>query len=101
MNLEVPVFPLNLMYIVLSSLMIFVSLENKMHQILNDRRVNKVNLRKEFFKISIDELETLVEEIDPSAEFNKTMIAEEFRQSISSDEVYSSDYSLDDDPEDE
>ena len=65
-----------------------VSLENKMHQILNDRRVNKVNLRKEFFKISIDELETLVEEIDPSAEFNKTMIAEEFRQSISSDEVY-------------
>lgn len=72
-----------------------------MHQILNDRRVNKVNLRKEFFKISIDELETLVEEIDPSAEFNKTMIAEEFRQSISSDEVYSSDYSLDDDPEDE
>ncbi len=78
-----------------------VSLENKMHQILNDRRVNKVNLRKEFFKISIDELETLVEEIDPSAEFNKTMIAEEFRQSISSDEVYSSDYSLDDDPDDE
>jgi len=43
----------------------------------------------------------LVEEIDPSAEFNKTMIAEEFRQSISSDEVYSSDYSLDDDPDDE
>ena len=77
------------------------SLENKMHQILNDRRVNKVNLRKEFFKISIDELETLVEEIDPSAEFNKTMIAEEFRQSISSDEVYSSDYSFDDDPDDE
>ena len=78
-----------------------VSLENKMHQILNNRRVNKVNLRKEFFKISIDELETLVEEIDPSAEFNKTMIAEEFRQSISSDEVYSSDYSFDDDPDDE
>ena len=78
-----------------------VSLENKMHQILNERRVNKVNLRKEFFKISIDELETLVEEIDSSAEFNKTMIAEEFRQSISSDEVYSSDYSLDDDPDDE
>lgn len=71
-----------------------VSLEAKMHQILNNKRVNKVNLRKEFFKISIDELEALVEEIDPSAEFNKTMIAEEFRQSISSDEIYSSDYSL-------
>lgn len=34
-----------------------VSLETKMHHMLNDRRVNKVNLRKEFFDISIDELE--------------------------------------------
>lgn len=78
-----------------------VSLEAKMHQILNNKRVNKVNLRKEFFKISIDELEALVEEIDPSAEFNKTMIAEEFRQSISSDEIYSSDYSLDGEEDDD
>ena len=69
-----------------------VSLESKMHKLLNDRRVNKVNLRKEFFRISIDELESLVNEIDPSAEFNKTMVAEEFRQSISSNEIYSSDY---------
>lgn len=26
-----------------------VALENKMHQMLNDKRVNKVNMRKEFF----------------------------------------------------
>lgn len=78
-----------------------VSLESKMHQLLNERRVNKVNLRKEFFKISIDELESIVDEIDPSAEFNKTMLAEEFRQSISSDEVYSSNYSFDDEDDDE
>lgn len=58
-----------------------VGLENKLHELLNSKRLNKVNLRKEFFKISLDELEQLVNEIEPTAEFNKTMLAEEFRQS--------------------
>lgn len=70
------------------------SLETNLHKRLNSRRVNKVNLRKEFFNVSIDELEELVTEICPTAEFNRTMIAEEFHQSLSSDEVYSSDYEL-------
>ena len=78
-----------------------VSLEAQMHQRLHANRVNKVNLRKEFFKVSMDELETIVDEIDPSAEFNKTMLAEEFRQSISSDEVYTSDYTIDNEDPDE
>lgn len=72
-----------------------VSLEANMHQRLQGNRVNKVNLRKEFFKVPIDELEAIVDEIDPSAEFNKTMLAEEFRQSNSSDEIYTSDYVID------
>lgn len=77
-----------------------VELENKLHTILNNKRVNKVNMRKEFFYTSIDELEELVTEIEPTAEFNKTMLAEEFRQSLSSDEVYTSDYSpIDEDNE--
>lgn len=60
-----------------------VELENKIHKILNDRRVNKVNLRKEFFRISIDELEKLVTELEPTAEFRRTMVAEQYRQSQS------------------
>ena len=44
-------------------------------------------------EVSIDELEELVSEIDPTAEFNKTMAAEEYRQSISG-EIYST-YSFD------
>lgn len=67
-----------------------VGLEKKMHDMLNDRRLNKVNLRKEFFRISIDELEQLVNSIDPTAEFNKTMLAEEFRQSSELDRPLSS-----------
>ncbi len=69
-----------------------VGLENKLHQILDDKRVNKVNRRKEFFYTSIDELEQLVTEIEPTAEFNKTMLAEEFHQSLSSDVNYTDDY---------
>lgn len=76
-----------------------VELENKLHTILNNKRVNKVNRRKEFFRISLDELEQLVTSIDPTAEFNKTMAAEEFRQSLSCDEVYTSDYVTDIDEE--
>ncbi|MCI8934444.1 MAG: GIY-YIG nuclease family protein [Clostridiaceae bacterium] len=65
-----------------------VSLENQLHQKLNNHRVNKVNLRKEFFYSTVDELEQLVSSIDPTAEFTKTMLAEEFRQSLSTDQNY-------------
>ncbi len=78
-----------------------VGLESKLHNILNDKRVNKVNMRKEFFYTTVDELEQLVTEIEPTAEFNKTMLAEEFRQSLSNEENYSSTYSLDDDIDEE
>lgn len=78
-----------------------LSLETELHKRLNDRRVNKVNLRKEFFNVSIDELEDLVTDICPTAEFNKTMLAEEFYQSQSSDEIYSSEYEFDDTEDDE
>lgn len=78
-----------------------VSLEKNMHEILNNCRVNKVNMRKEFFKISLDELEKIVYDIEPTAEFNRTMVAEEFRQSLSSDSNYSDTYSIDDVMDDE
>lgn len=60
-----------------------VKLESDLHSALDSRRLNKVNLRKEFFKVSIDELESLVERIDPAAEFNRTMQAEQYYQSLS------------------
>ena len=71
-----------------------VGLENKLHNILNEKRVNKVNMRKEFFYTTVDELEELVTQIEPTAEFNKTMLAEEFRQSQSAEGLYTSDYSF-------
>ncbi|MCI9078650.1 MAG: GIY-YIG nuclease family protein [Lachnospiraceae bacterium] len=69
-----------------------VALEGKMHDMLNKNRVNKVNTRKEFFKISIDDLEKLVEDIDPTAEFNRTMVANEYRASLETEETYTENY---------
>lgn len=63
-----------------------VGLENELHRRLSNERVNKVNFRKEFFKVEIDQLETLVEEIDPTADFTKTMYAEEYQQTLALEE---------------
>lgn len=65
-----------------------VSLEKKIHEMLTEKRVNKINLRKEFFKVSIDDLEKLVEEIEPTAEFNRTMLANEYRASLDTNDAY-------------
>lgn len=62
-----------------------VALENALHKELNAQRVNKVNLRKEFFHVSLDDLEALVTRIDPSAPFQRTMLAEQYHQSLSID----------------
>lgn len=62
-------------------------LEYNLHKQLNNKRVNKVNLRKEFFNTTIDELENLVYSLEPSAEFNRTMMAEQYFQSMSVEEV--------------
>ena len=76
-----------------------VALETKIHKILNDRRVNKVNLRKEFFHISLDELESLVSELAPTAEFKRTMLAEQYRQSLSIENIVDVVHNEDEDEE--
>lgn len=63
-----------------------VQLESDLHDALDANRLNKVNPRKEFFKISLEDIEKLVEKFDPTAEFNMTMEAEQYRQSLSASE---------------
>ncbi|PID24127.1 hypothetical protein CSV60_11850 [Sporosarcina sp. P7] len=58
-----------------------VGLENQLHQLLQKQRVNKVNLRKEFFETTVHELQEVVEEIDPTVEFQTTLLAQEYYQS--------------------
>lgn len=60
-----------------------VGLEQQLHSILEEKRVNKVNLRKEFFYTDVTSLEEIIQDIDPTVEFIKTMTAAEYRQSQS------------------
>ena len=60
------------------------ALENKLHQMFNDNRVNKVNMHKEFFNVSIDEIEKAIKEnFNETVEFNKTILNEEYVLSLS------------------
>lgn len=63
-----------------------VGLERELHNQLNDQRVNKVNYRKEFFNIDIDNLREIVEDIDPTVEFVTTMLASEYKQTLAMEE---------------
>jgi hypothetical protein len=74
-----------------------LELEAQLHKKLHNNRVNKINLRKEFFKTTIDELEDLVYSLEPSAQFNRTMLAEQYHQSMAVNEVPESVEIIDDD----
>jgi hypothetical protein len=62
-----------------------VGLENAIHKEFSAKRLNKINLRKEFFKVSVDELENFVFKSHPSANFTRTMLAQQYYQSVSID----------------
>ncbi|WP_039240897.1 DUF4041 domain-containing protein [Clostridium botulinum] len=58
-------------------------LESKLHEVFRNNEVNKINHRKEFFKVSLEEIEKIVkEEFDKPVEFTKLAQAEEYRQSL-------------------
>jgi hypothetical protein len=59
------------------------ALENQLHKAFETRRLNKVNNRKEFFKVSLNDIEQTVSNItDAEIQFTKVAEALEFRQSI-------------------
>jgi hypothetical protein len=53
---------------------------------LEGRRVNKVDLRKDFFTVSLDEIAQMVMDLQPNARFVRTMAAEEYHKSRSVNE---------------
>lgn len=57
-------------------------LENELHEKFKNQSVNRVNYRKEFFKVSLDEIEQAVKELRPNLKVEYTKLAEarEYRQ---------------------
>lgn len=58
-------------------------LENALHNQFDDRRVNKVNTRKEFFNVTLPEIEKVVKENhNATVTFTQIALAEQYRQSL-------------------
>lgn len=58
-------------------------LENILHQTFRDKSVNKVNYRKEFFNVTLDEIEEVVKKnYDKTVDFIKVPTAAEYRQTM-------------------
>lgn len=59
------------------------SLENALHKAFEDKRINSVNRRREFFRISLEEIEEEVKNrFNKPVEFMKTPYAAEFRETL-------------------
>lgn len=57
-------------------------LENQLHKTFNKNRLNFVNLRREYFDISLDEIEKVVKKNHGEIEFIKEAEAKEYRESL-------------------
>jgi hypothetical protein len=59
------------------------NLEATLHRKFNHRRVNAVNRRKEFFRVTLDDVKTVVDEMcDKETEFRVTAVAEEYYETL-------------------
>ncbi len=58
-------------------------LENMLHKAFEHKKVNAINGRKEFFNVTLDEIEEVVKaNYDRTVDFTKTPIAQQYRESI-------------------
>lgn len=57
-------------------------LEFELHRVFSDRRVNEANLRKEFFKVSLEEVEDAVRHLAPDANFFRDREAQEWHETL-------------------
>ena len=57
-------------------------LEKKLHESFDNFRVNRVNTRKEFFKVGLDQVEHKCNELGVNVEFTKLAQAKEYRETL-------------------
>lgn len=58
------------------------ALENKLHKAFEDKKLNLINSRKEFFKVTLEEIKQVIQEnFDKTVEYNDIPEAEQFRES--------------------
>ena len=65
-------------------------LENELHKAFTNKKVNMLNYRKEFFNVTLDEIENKVKEIGLDAEFSRLPEAMEYRETLAILEKFNS-----------
>lgn len=58
------------------------TLENELHKAFTNKKVNMLNYRKEFFNVTLDEIEQKIKEIGLDAEFSRLPEAMEYRETL-------------------
>ena len=58
------------------------NLEKELHRAFDDKKVNMLNYRKEFFNVTLDEIENQIKESGIDAEFTKLPEAIEYRETL-------------------
>lgn len=58
------------------------SLENHLHKVFNEKQVNKVNFRKEFFNVGIKDIKSTVANMNIEAHWTMFANAKEYRESL-------------------
>lgn len=59
------------------------ALETALHQAFEKQSVNRVNLRKEFFKVSLDDIEKVVKEnFNNTVKFTRIPVAKEYNETL-------------------
>jgi hypothetical protein len=58
------------------------TLENELHKAFANKKVNMLNYRKEFFKVTLDEIEQKAKEIGLETEFTRLPEAMEYRETL-------------------
>jgi hypothetical protein len=58
------------------------ALEAALHAKFENRRVNAANSRKEFFRVTLDEVENAVVQLAPAAEFYRDAEAQEYHETL-------------------
>lgn len=57
-------------------------LEKKLHKLFDEKRVNMVNNKKEFFNVDLQEIETAVQKLHGEFEFTKLAEAKQYRETL-------------------
>jgi hypothetical protein len=66
-------------------------LEGKLHNEMAVARINKVNLRKEFFRLTVAEVRSAIDALGVKAEWTMAAKAQEYRESLALDESFKKD----------